>query len=233
MTIDFNTDVRKIDSVYIWSKTHGFAGVLNQFKKESKIVSITPDTLFFKFDVNAVKYVPVKSNINIHYSLGYDTLEGMKITPDSIKIIGPATLLSHIDAIETKVLKLDDVNKPFSETIDLRTDSINPKIIIKTKTVSIGALVEKFTEGTLNIPIEVIHVPRNKTLNYFPKSMNVSFYTSLNAFNTISVDDFKVVCDYKAINKDSKYLEPELVKIPGNVKTTRLHQQKIEFIIIE
>ena len=70
-------------------------------------------------------------------------------------------------------------------------------------------------------------------LNYFPKSVNVSFYTSLSAFNTIAANDFKVVCDYKAINEDSKYLEPELVKRPDNVKTTRLHQQKIEFIIVE
>lgn len=233
VAIDFNKDVRKIDTGYIWTKTQGFAGVLEQFKKESKIVSITPDTLFFMFDINAVKYIPVKSNVNINFSFGYDTLEGLKITPDSIKIIGPSTALYYLEAIETKELQLEDVNKPFNVTVGLQTDSINSKIKIKTKEVSVSAVVEKFSEGTLNIPVEVINVPKNTTLNYFPKSVNVSFYTSLSAFNTIAADDFKVVCDYKAINEDSKYLEPELVKRPDNVKTTRLHQQKIEFIIVE
>lgn len=233
LTIDFENEIKKIDTAYVWSNAQGYAGILEQFKKDVKIVSITPDTLLFDFDINAVKYIPVKSNLDINYSLGYDTLKGLKITPDSVKIIGPSTVLSKLKYIETSALQLESVNKSFKETVDLRLDSINSKINIKTKTVSVSAIVEKFTEGTLNIPIQVINVPKTITLNYFPKTINVSFYTSLSAFKTITPNSFKIICDYKTLNKNSKYLEPKLIKRPSNVKTTRLHQQKIEFIIIE
>jgi len=233
VTIDFNSEVRKMDSVYVWSYANGFAGILEQFSKDIKIESITPDTLSFKFDVNAIKYVPVKSNLRINFTHGYNALEQVKITPDSVKVIGPETLLNKLKSIKTEALVLDEVNKPFNKNLVLLLDSINPEINVKTKTVEISVAVEKFTEGTLNIPVSLVNVPRNMKLNYFPKSINVSYYTSLSHFNSISIEDFIIECDYSKLNRDNDYLTAKLVKKPDNVKSTRLHQQKIEFIIVE
>jgi len=231
--VDFKKEVRKKDSVYVWSYANGYAGILEQFPKEVKIKSITPDTLAFTFDINAVKYVPVESNVLVNYSPGYNSLQEVAIIPDSIKIIGPETILSSLKSIKTKALVLNEVNKPFRETLALTLDSINPEIKINIKKVDVSAAVEKFTEGTLSVPVTVINVPRQITLNYFPKSINVSYYTSLSNFNLVTVDDFKIECDYSKLNKGSEYLTPELVKKPVKVKSTRLHQQKIEFIIKE
>jgi len=233
VSVDFKNEVRKKDSVYIWSYAKGYAGILEQFPKEVKIKNITPDTLAFTFDVNAVKYIPVESSVLINYSPGYNTLQDVTITPDSIKIIGPESILSKLNSVKTKALVLNEVNKPFSKTLALTLDSINPEIKINTKKVELSAAVEKFTEGTLSVPVTVINVPGRIKLNYFPKSINVSYYTSLSNFNLVTVDDFKIECDYSKLNRDSEYLTPELVKKPIKVKSTRLHQQKIEFIIKE
>lgn len=233
LVLDFNKDVRKRDSVYLWSYSQGFASIVKQFPKAIKIKSITPDTLTFVFDVNTVKYIPVLHNVNVNFANGYDVLEAIKIIPDTVKVIGPETMLSKLNAINTEALVLTEVNKPINKYLALTLDSINPEITVKTRKVMVSANVEKFTEGTLSIPVAVTNIPKGTTLNYFPKSINVSYYTSLNNFNLVVESDFKIECDYSKLNESSDYLNAVLVKRSHYVKSTRLHQQKIEFIIIE
>ncbi|AUC81909.1 hypothetical protein CW733_07110 [Lacinutrix sp. Bg11-31] len=231
--IDFKNEVKKADSLYVWSLSRGYAGINGQFNKDIVVKTINPDTLLFKVDINAVKTIPVIPNLNISYSPGYNVLNAIVAVPDSIKIIGPESLLSKINSIETKVLNRNAVNKPFSTQLALKLETLDSQINVKTKTVSINIKAEKFTEGTLSLPINIINVPNNVKVNYFPKTINLSYYTSLESYNTIDINDFEVVCDFKEHNSKSSYLTPKLIKSPKAIKTFRLHEQKIEYIISE
>lgn len=233
LEIDFANDVTKTDSVYIWSSAKGFPTINNQFDKTETIISINPDTLRFKYDKNTVKLVPVRANITINYSPGFNALEEKIIEPDSIKIIGPSSLLDNIAFLTTKAFNAENVRGPISETLVLDTDSIDKAINITTKEVKLKYNVEKFTEGTLSIPIELINVPNSIRLTHFPKTINVYYFTSLKAFKNIKKNDFKVVCDYKELLNNNAYLTPKLIKEPKGVKRVRLQQQNVEFIITE
>lgn len=231
INIDFVEDVSKLDSSFVWSKSKDYSSVSNQFDKSDKILSINPDSLKFRYDVNAVKYLPIIAKTNISYDPGYNMLNAIEIVPDSVKVIGPATLLSKLESLETKDFERKEVKTSIDSKLPLHLEGLNSDIRIAVKEVTLKAKVEKFTEGTLNVPVQVINVPNGMLLKYFPKSINVSYYTSLNAFNSITVNDFKVVCDYNDIKENNTYLTPFLAKQPKAVKSTRLHQQKIEFII--
>lgn len=233
VNVDFVEDVSRLDSSFVWSKSKGYLSVSNQFDKKTKILSINPDSLKFRYDVNTVKYLPIIANTNISYEPGYNVLNAIEIDPDSVKVIGPATLLSKLEYLETEDFEKKAVKTSINSKIPLQLDGLNGAIRIAVKEVTLRAEVEKFTEGTLNLPIQVINVPNGMLLKHFPKSVKVSYYTSLNAFNSITVSDFKVVCDYNDIQVNSSYLTPFIVKQPKVVKSTRLHQQKIEFIIAE
>lgn len=231
--IDFKNDVNRRDSTFIWTSAKGFSYINDQFDKDIKIKSVNPDTLKFRFDVNAIKYVPVQANVKLEYSPGYDVLKNFTITPDSIKIIGPASIISQLNKVETEKFELKDVKTSVNKILKLKLDSISKKLKVGNKDVILTAEVEKFTEGNINIPVNVINVPSGITLTHFPKSIDVSYYTSLKSFKEIEINDFKVVCDYSQIKEGDTYLTPKLVKKPKVVKSTRLHQQKIEFIITE
>ena len=145
--------------------------------------------------------VPVKPNFNISYSPGYNVLNTIVTIPDSVKIIGPESLLLKIDKIETEVLRRKEVYKPFSTQLSLISETKNSQIKVKTKAVTVNVNVEKFTEGILSLPVNIINVPKDVKVNYFPKTINLSYYTSLENFNTIDVNDFEVVCDYNEHNR--------------------------------
>ncbi len=231
LEIDFVNDVTKADSIFVWSTAKGFPTINNQFDKTVKVISINPDTLRFKYDENAIKLIPVIANVAINYSPGFNAVEEKLIEPDSVKIIGPGSLLAKVNYVTTKLFKAENVRASISETLALDIDSLDKAIKIQVKKVKLKYNVEKFTEGTLSIPIEVINVPKTIALTHFPKTINVYYFTSLKSFKDIRKDDFKVVCDYKELLENSAYLTPKLVKQPNSIKRVRMQQQNVEFII--
>jgi len=232
LDIDFNTDVVKLDSLFIWSMSRGYPNINKQFSKQKKIISINPDTLVFKYDTNNIKYVPIVLHANIQYAQGFNTLDNVKTIPDSIKLIGPSSILKNIKNVTTQQLDLDHVKTNVNTVLELELDSLSNKVKTNLKQVNLSVKVSKFSEGVVNLPIEIINSPKGKLINYFPKQIAISYSTSLDNFNAISANDFKVVCNYKdAI--DNSFLTPEIVKQPDNVKNVRVLQQKIEFIIKE
>lgn len=232
ITIDFSKDVYKKDNIFIWHKTKAYLEN-TQFDKQIELLNISPDTLFFKYDVNMVIKVPVKLNSNIKFSPGYNVSTPFVLVPDSIVVIGPKAIVSNIKKIETTSVLLKDVKSNVSETVKLKFPKNSSDLTFSNDNVLLKATVEKFTEGTLKIPVNIINVPDNIKLKYFPKEVNVSYYVSLSNFNGISAKDFKVVCDFsKAINNQS-LLVPEIERFPETVKNIKINQQRIEFIIIE
>lgn len=233
LTVDFAKGIDKNDSVYIWSKNKTYAMINFQFDKEVEIVNITPDTLLFRYDVNAIKMVPAVLNSEIKFSPGFDLVETYILIPDSIKVIGPSTLVSNIEFIETDTLRLENVKTNIEKTIKLKLPDHEENLKFSNARITVTATVEKFTEGKLKIPITVKNIPEGLSLKYFPRAVNVSYYTSLNNFNTITANDFKVECDYNKINSEQSFLIPEIVEKPQLVKNAKLLNQRVEFIITE
>lgn len=233
IAIDFNKDVYKIDSTYAWSKPKDYVLASNQFGKQVEFLNISPDTLRFEFGTNLVKKVPVVLNADIEFNQGFDITDSYKITPDSIEVIGPNVLASQIQNVKTEAVVLKQVKSHIKKTVTLELPKNSKDLKFSNSAVILQANVEKFTEGTLKVPVTIKNIPNGKTLKYFPKSVNVTYYTSLNNFNNISAKDFKVECDFSKTTNNQSFLLPELKKYPPTVKRVKMNQQHIEFIIVE
>lgn len=230
--ISFKENIEKSKDFYIWNKFQGFSDLNAQFSKDIEVLSIIPDTIKFRFDVNAIKKVPIKLNSKFSFSGGYDLLDSIKIIPDSIKVIGPTVLVSEINYIETDTLILKDINANIDKSISLGLIK-NSNLSFSKNKVQITAEVDKFTEGHLKIPITVINIPDSLKIKYFPKKLYVTYYTSLSNYNKINAGDFIITCDFNNIENTSDFLKPEIVKQPKEARNVKLSQEQIEFIIIE
>lgn len=230
--IDFEKDVYKKDSVFIWNKSKAYLEN-TQFDKQVELLNISPEVLTFRYGVNMVKKVPVKLNSNIKYSPGFDVSKPYVLKPDSVVVVGPKALVSQVDFVQTEKVLLTDVRKNLSESVKLKLPKKNKDLTFSNDKVILKVTVEKFTEGTLKVPVTIINVPNNINLKYFPKEVNVSYYVSLSNFNSISAKDFNVVCNYSHVVNNQSFLVPELDKFPQTAKNVKIKQQHIEFIIIE
>lgn len=229
LKIDFSK-LDKNQSYYHWTDKDNRVEVINQLNANVEIISINPDTLFFKYDENFVKTVPIVLKDDIQYSIGYDLLKPIEMTPDSIKVIGPKVLLDTIYNVTSETLKLQDVNSNISSLLKIKK-STNNQIKYSSESILVEASVTKFTEGELEIPIDILNVPETISLSFYPKTVKVFFYTSLQDYNKISSSDFKVECDYRLIDETIDFFEPKVVLKPRFVKNVRLNTNKIEFII--
>ena len=93
-------------------------------------------------------------------------------------------------------------------------------------------IVKKFTEGSFLVPVSVTNLPENVNIKYFPKEIEVIFYTSLDYFKTISANNFRVECDFSQLTDDNSKLIPKIIKQPDSVRNLRLGTKSIEFIIL-
>ena len=105
------------------------------------------------------------------------------------------------------------------------------QITYSEQVVSINGEVDKFTEGSVNVPVTILNVPDKLTLNFFPKEIPVIFYASLKAYNSIDASHFSVECDFNTLTTENKYLNPVLVKQPTTVKTAKLKPTEFEYVI--
>jgi YbbR domain-containing protein len=155
------------------------------------------------------------------------------IKPDSIKVIGTQAEVEQINKVETEILNLKEVSDTIDAVLPLKKLD-NSKIKFSKNSVNVLAKVEKFTEGTLEVPVTIVNKPLDISINYFPKAIAVSYYVSLNNYKNVKPLDFKVECDFSEIeNTNNTFFIPKLVKSPDLVKNVRLKQNKVEFILMQ
>jgi len=232
ITIDFSKDVTKTKSTFIWDKAKANMYTDEQFGDNVQVINISPDELVFQYDTNLVKKIPIILDLDVAFASGFDLTGNYKILPDSILVVGPDIIASKVTNVQTETLKLNDVKSNISRKVKLKLPN-NKDLNFSLSEIEVAATVEKYTEGTLKIPVSVINVPKNMTVNYFPKEVVVVYYTSLKDFKNVNTNDFVVECDFSAIADQQPYLTPTLIKIPKLVKSAKVNQQRIEYIILE
>ncbi len=230
--IDFK-NLDKNSTHFNWIERRELSNIVNQFDANVIVENIDPDTLTFRYDVNAVKMIPLVLKSEINYASGFDLTENLKLQPDSVKVIGPKILIDTITQINTKKMVLDNVNSAISQGVQLKLPSGNQSVKFSHEKTIISGDVERFTEGTISVPVNVINIPNNVKINYYPKTVSVIYYTSLSNFKSISSSSFIVECDYNLINDQDNYLIPKIVQQPSLVKNAKLNSEQIEFIEVQ
>lgn len=228
--IDFIEDVHKKEDVFVWNKSKAYLNN-TQFDKQVEILNISPDPITFRYGVHMVKKVPVVFKTDVSYSPGFNITGVVSAEPDSVTVVGPNILVSKINYLELEDVVFKDVRSNIKESINLKLPKNISDLKFSTKQVVLKAQVEKFTEGTLKVPVTIINAPKNAKIKYFPKMVSVSYYVSLNNFNAIKASDFKLICDFNKTSNSQSFLIPELVETPELVQYSKINQQRIEFII--
>ena len=206
--------------------------IQKQLSSGLQIEQILKDTIYLELGSLASKKVPVKLNSDIEYHIGYDTYAAIKLTPDSITISGPETKINTIHILNLSDLKLEDVKSDFENTLSIIKPNNSEDVNFSTELVKVTGNVEKFTEGSFELPFVVKNLPKGLELTTFPKKIKVIYKVRLSNFNKIDKNSFKIECDYKISTLNNyTYLIPNVVSTSNLVKSIKLSPNKIDFLI--
>lgn len=206
--------------------------IQKQMKTGVEIDFFINDSIHFNLGKLKNKKVPVKPLLDLSYATGFELNGNITTVPDSILISGPESILDTIDFVSTKLLQIKKLNNSIDQTIEIERFSSDSNVKLQQKNIKIIANVEKYTEGTLEIPFEVLNLPENNIINTFPKVVKVTYKVALSNFNKIDFTSFLIHCDYQVSQKNNlSYLIPILVEKSPMVKYVRMSPMKIDYII--
>ena len=230
INVDAQNEASKRGNQLLWDIGNNKYQISQVFGNSIEILDIKPDTVYFAFDVLSSKKVPVKLDNDVSYAVGFDIINELKLSQDSVKVIGSKRLIDTVNVIITNKITLDNVNSDILRQVTYVNPS--PDIEILPKSLELKGVVKRFTEGKFSLPVDLINAPIGKKVNFFPKKIDLIYYVDVENFKNVKPEDFTIVCDFSKLkNQSQNNLELEVVKSSSLVKSNRLAQNRVEFII--
>ncbi|MDN3723878.1 CdaR family protein [Aequorivita sp. SDUM287046] len=202
------------------------------FNRNLAIKNLSIEELTVHLDPIVLKRVRVAAKTDIKFKNGFKAVDSIRLIPDSITISGPSGSLKNINAIETELISINNVEKNIAETVKVVSPG-NEIVSIKPNKVEFQLVVAEFSQGQFTLPVEVINLPPDMNVKMVPNAVSVTFDVSVNDFASISKDSFRVVCDYSQRNKEENFMLPYLEKKPQNVYNVVFEPKKIDFFILK
>jgi len=229
ITVSLKDVVQKNNYDYYLSNINILKQFKRQFNKTVLIEEVLLNQLDLKLGQKTFKKVPVVSNNSLSFALGYNSIKGVKISPDSIEVSGPEMQVNKVSQIKLLPYKNNNIDASLSSTIDIIKPNI-PKLSFNVDKVDLELTVEKMTEKTLMIPVKLTNSSLQEVV-VFPKKVKVSFQLSLSDFNKVNVQDFTLIADFK--NRGDQFIGLEMINGPQNIFLLKLENESVEYLILK
>jgi hypothetical protein len=203
--------------------------IKKQFFENTKLNILNPLFLEFKFSRLEEKVFTVVPQIEINLRAGYLIDSSLKVTPDSILVRGPKSILDTLNSIQSESIIADDLYENFRKKVSLRSI---PEIQLSESKVTVEVAVSRYTEKEFLLNVEVINLPLGTRVKLFPPKAKVRVTLPLSVLRTIKTSDFNLVVDYNNIFKDvEKKLDLIMIRRPSSVKKVILEPKKVNYLI--
>ncbi len=188
------------------------------------------ESLEIPYQPKKIKKVKINPRINLSYAVGYSANQGVELSPDSIKVSGPEDIIDTLQNLNTVYLKINNIKSDVSGSVRVDTSGLE-MLNFYTTEVTYSQEVEKFTEGSVKVPVEILNLPENTNISIFPKQVLVYYQVNLRQYEMVEAENFRVVCDFNDIDEGDDFIIASIVKSPSFVRNLRLNDRKIQFVI--
>ena len=203
--------------------------ISNQLITKFEIISIKPDTLFFRFANMKSRNIPVKPEFNyqlekqmIHKSLPV-------LNPDSVLVSGPDYIIDTLSGLETLNTDFGVISRSKVLTVNMKETK---NLYFKQNKVKVTFDIEQFTEKTIQVPISVSNLPDNLKLQTFPPNIQLICQVGLSNYEKLQANSFRAQVDYKEITQaEADKLKVELVKQPNFIRLVNFTPKTVEYLI--
>lgn len=222
--------LEKKDSVYLFQSSLFETQIGNQLDLPLEKFSIKSKEFVIPFTTKTSKKVPIHTYIEVNYVKSYASYRGVVISQDSIDIAGPVDKIDQISEIETEKLKLNYIKTNKVGSIPL-VNPFSDAVVLSFDKVDYSIQVDKFTEQSFRLPIQLKNPPENFTVELIPDQITLKFQSSLEEMENISEEDFLVECDFESALSSVSVLIPKLVNQPKKAIRIQLEPNRVEYML--
>ncbi len=199
-----------------------------QMANELEILSMTPDTLIFKFDKMGQKLVKVTPMIKINLKKQFQISGDIKTTPDSVIVNGPQSTIDTLRFVSTETKRFNAVGQPVQTQARIKPIK---DLYFEPEAVDISIPVEEYTESQQSVPVSLINQPANVKIKLFPPKVKVSFQVGLSRFAEMNPEDFKLTVNYSDIKERRQRLRITAESVPPYLYALKITPEEVEYLI--
>lgn len=206
--------------------------ISSEIDKNSQVQHVVQNQLIIPLNRLVTKRVPVRIQTELTFKKGFFEILSQEKLQDSVTISGPDVLVSSITYLESTTFRRNNISEDIKTTIAI----VNPapqELKIEPKKLEIIIEVEEFAQKSLTIPIELVNKPEGVKIQLIPESISLTFDVPMSKFNTITVQDFKLVCDFNTKTADQNHLVPKLIDQPEGIQHIEFETRNVEYLIFK
>jgi hypothetical protein len=202
-----------------------------QISYSKSISYIRPDTLFFRFSDVYRKEVPVKLNLSYSFEQQYQLYDSLEWSPKMVVVSSIKDVIDTIRFVTTVRTVKTGIDSSLNFKIPLSRPLARGMITFSTDSITVRLPVQKFTETTFTIPINI--EGNNSQIKIFPDQVEITCLVPMIDYKHIEAASFtaSVQADGSTLAQNPK-LKISLVNVPASVKVVSVKPEFVEYIII-
>lgn len=203
----------------------------SQLESHQRIISVSPDTLFFDFSRRKVKKVPVRLKRDFDFEKNFGISGPIKISPSRIVVNGAVEDVRNIQSWSTVPLKATKLKANFTTKLMLNTAPSSSSVDIYPQYIKVEVPVDRFTEKVLEIPVSVIN-GKAKDVKLLPEKVKVTMYVALSNYANLDRDSIVATVNlHDWTERGADQLPVSFIKIPKYTKILRVEPQVLDFFV--
>jgi hypothetical protein len=208
--------------------------IIGQMDPDYQLLAIKPDTLFFRLEEVITVDAKVIPDMDITFRQQYMLYDSARINPSHITITGPASMIDTIYEITTEKKTISNLGKSSSFSIGINKPFVSSLVSYNHEEVEISLNVEKYTEATLEVPIEIISDNPEIKLKTFPDRITITYLVALKDFSRVDENTFIASTQYlqSTTGGDNK-LNISISQSPSFIRITKFYPEQVEYIIMK
>lgn len=202
-----------------------------QLGSQIKIQKIYLDTLHFYFDKKSFRVVPVKLNLTYACEKQFQLNGKVTMKPSQIVVQGPASVVDKIHVLNTETINLSHLKQTTLRAVKIVTTEEMNNLEFSTLKVFIKIPVEKFTEASIELPVDVVNLPEFYSIKTFPDKVKITYLVGLSNYEKVNAELFALTAAYDKKEEGATSLKLNLSKAPDFIRNPRMETDKVEFIL--
>jgi YbbR domain-containing protein len=151
------------------------------------------------------------------------------IEPAFVTVYGDNATLDTLSAVKTVRLDKKNIDKKMNFSSQL---SIPAGTRLSVDMVKLTTDVEEYTEKSFTLPILCYNLPENRTVRFFPSTVELYVQVGLSKYPLLSEADFEIGADYNNLIKQTSMNYPlALTKNPQWLVNYRIVPEVVEFLV--
>ncbi len=206
----------------------------NDYGFEGEIFHIYPDTMYFLFEGEASRKIPVKPDVSIDFKKQFFLYDSIRTEPFEVSVSGLNLEIDTVKFIKTEHIDFKNLDDSINIVVKLVKPKVPGSVIIQPENVSLIIPVEKFTESEITIPLTEKNNTTNLRLKLFPESVKILYLVALKDYKKISPEMFICTVDLSKANENENTKIPVIADtFPKFVKIIRIQPSEVDYLILK